>query len=50
MAVTSGGNGINVENTPFINRPTLPYSSKRVLLMKVFIASGFERVFLAALV
>ena len=39
MAVTSGGNGINVEKTPFINKPIRPYSAKRGLFMKLFSAS-----------
>ena len=28
MAVTSGGNGINVEKTPFTNKPIRPYSAE----------------------
>jgi hypothetical protein len=39
MAVSSGGNGINVEKTPFIKRPKVPYFTKRGLFMKLFIAS-----------
>jgi hypothetical protein len=49
MAVTSGGKGINVENTPFINRPILPYSVKSGLFMKLFIDLEFDEYFLGRL-